>query len=76
MGTIISANKVCHVTEGFKTTVVNAVMENKEVLFHRCTLTAETEDKDAQVVFGMLVEVWITVRGSSFTSQWLEVYKQ
>ena len=72
----LHANKVAHMTEGFKTTVVKAIMESEEVLFHWCMLTAEAEDKDAQVVFGMLIEMWITVRGYSFTSQWLEVYKR
>ena len=59
----LHANKVHHMTEGFKSTVVKAIMENEEVLFHWCMLTAEAEDKDAEVVFGMLVDMWITVRG-------------
>ena len=72
----LHSNKVHHMTEGFKSTVVKAIMENEEVLFHWCMLTAESEDKDAEVVFGMLVDMWITVRGFSFASQWLEVYKR
>ena len=63
-------------TEGFKSTVVKAVMGSEEVLFHWCMLTAETEDKDAEVVLGMLVDMWITVRGFAFTSQWLEIYNR
>ena len=43
--------------EGFKTTVVSAVTENKDILFQWCMLTAETEDEDARVVFGMLVHL-------------------
>ena len=32
-------------------------MKSEEVLFHRCMLTAEAEDKDAEVVLGMLVDM-------------------
>ena len=72
----LHTNKIGEMTEGFKTTMVSAVTENEVVLFHWCMLTAETEDEDARVVFfGMLVDLWITIRGFSFTSSSLEVYK-
>ena len=35
----LHANKGYHMTEGFKSTVVKAIMENEEVLFHWCMLT-------------------------------------
>ena len=39
-------------------------------------LTADTYDDDASVVLGMLVKLWITIRGFSFTHAWMELYKQ
>ena len=39
-------------------------------------LTADVDDTKSAVVLGMLVKLWITVRGFSFTSAWLELYKQ
>ena len=47
-----------------------------EVLFQWCMLTADVDDTESAVVLGMLVKLWITVRGFSFTSAWLELYKQ
>ena len=64
----LHANNVSGMTEGFKATVVSAMTESEEVLFHWCVLSAETEEKDAEVVFGMLVDLWITLRGFSFAS--------
>ena len=42
----------------------------------RCMLTADVSDTDATVVLEMLVKLWIVIRGFSFTSAWLELYKQ
>ena len=35
---------------------------NEDVLFHWCMLAAESEETQAQIVFDMLVSMWITVR--------------
>ena len=37
-------------------------------------LTADTDD--VAVVLGMLVKLWIKIRGFSFTNAWMELYKQ
>ena len=71
----LHTNKIGEMTDRFKTTMVRAVTENEEVPFYWCMLTAETEDEDARAVFGMVVDLWITIRGFSFTCSWLEVYK-
>ena len=39
-------------------------------------LTADADNDVGAVVLGMLVKLWITVRGFSFTSAWLEQFKQ
>ena len=72
----LHANNVSCMTEEFKATVVSAVTESEDVLLHWCILSAETEEKDAKVVFDMIVDLWITVRGFSFASLWVEVYKR
>ena len=36
------------ITDGCKDKIVTAVKMNDEVLFYRCILTTESEDKDAQ----------------------------
>ena len=61
-------------SSGSKDRLIAAVKDD-EVLFHWCILTAETDDKDAEVVLDMLTNLWITIRGFSFASSWLEMYK-
>ena len=51
-------------------------MDNEEVLFQWCMLTADVNDANGAIVLEMLVKLWITIRGFSFTSAWLELYKQ
>ena len=67
---------VRHMKDGFKERVSIAVSTNDEVLFHWCMLTAEIEEVHAQVVLDMLITLWITIRGFSFASAFLEMYKQ
>ena len=62
--------------EGNREQVENAVMENDDVLFHWCMLVTDISDTDTAVVLELLVNLWITIRGFSFASAWLELYKQ
>ena len=68
--------KADQLAEGNREHVEESVLENDEVLFQWCMLTADVDDTESAVVLGMLVKLWITVRGFSFTSAWLELYKQ
>ena len=68
--------KISQLVEGSREPIEECVLENKEVLFQWCMLTAGAEDDVGAVVLGMLVKLWITVRGFSFTSAWLEQFKQ
>ena len=69
-------DKATAMVEGNREQVENAVMENDDVLFHWCTLVTDISDTDAAVVLELLVKLWITIRGFSFASAWLELYKQ
>ena len=68
--------KVSKLVEGSRDTVEESVLDNEDVLFHWCLLTTDTNDAEAAIVLGMLVKLWITFRGYSFTSAWLELFKQ
>ena len=63
-------------TEAVKESVIDAIATSEDVLFHWAMLSAETEEEDAKVVFDMIVNLWVTVRGFGFTSAWLELYKR
>ena len=52
-----------------------AVSTNDKVFFHWCMLTAEIEEVHAETVLDMLVSMWITIRGFSFASIFIEMYK-
>ena len=56
--------------------LTTALSSNNEVLFHWCMLTAEIEEIHAQTVLDMLVSLWVTIRGFSFASAFIEMYKQ
>ena len=58
--------KADQLAEGNREHVEESVLENDEVLFQWCMLTADVDDTDSAVVLGMLVKLWITVRGFSF----------
>ena len=72
----LHANKIPAMKDGYKSMVIKAITESEDVKFHWCLLTAECEDEDSKAVFDMIIELWITVRGFSFTSGWLELYKR
>ena len=55
--------------------ITTAVSSNDEVLFHWCMLTAEIEEIHAQTVLDMLVALWVTIRGFSLASTFIEMYK-
>lgn len=65
--------KISQLAEGSRKHIEECVLENDEVLFQWCMLTADADDDVAAVVLGMLVKLWITFR---FTSAWLEQFKQ
>ena len=66
-------DSITNMTEGNREQIESAIMDNDEVLFQWCMLTA---DANATGVLEMLVKLWITIRGFSFASAWLELYKQ
>ena len=68
--------KADQLVEGNREHVEESVLENDEFLFQWCILTADVDDTESAVVLGMLVKLWIRVQGFSFTSAWLELYKQ
>ena len=62
--------------EGRSERLTSAVTSNDEVLFHWCMLTAETDEVHAQTVLDMIISLWIRIRGFSYASTFIELYKQ
>lgn len=61
---------------GMKQKLQKKISESDDVQFYWAIVSAEWEEGESQALLGMIVEHWITVRGFSFTSGWLERYKQ
>ena len=59
-----------------KEVMIKSVSENEDVLFFWSLVSANWSMKEADTLLRMIVEQWITVRGFSFTSAFLEKYKQ
>ena len=49
---------------------------NENVLFYWCIVCAEWEEDTAQILLGMISDLWITIRGFSAVSGWFEQYKK
>ena len=39
-------------------------------------IAAEWEPEESQLIFGMVTDLWITMRGFSYASEWMEKWKQ
>ena len=68
--------KVSTTGEGYRATVVKKIINNEDVAFYWCMLTTDLSGDDADLLLQMLVELWVTIRGFSFVSSWIELYKQ
>ena len=59
----------------FKENVTESIMKNEDVMFNWLMISGEWEDEEAEVLFKMVIDLWVTIRGFSFASCWVEKYK-
>ena len=52
------------------------MLQDENVQFHWCMLTTDIEEDKAKVLLTMIVDLFVTVRGFSFTKSFMEMYKQ
>ena len=50
-------------------------MDNDDILFYWSMLTASWEESVADKILTMIVDLWITIRGFSLASAWVEEFK-
>ena len=66
-------------TTGLKTKFVAKLVANEDVLFHWSIAAAGFDVDDVEIheiVLRMITELYITIRGFSYASAWIEQYKQ
>ena len=61
---------------GDKEKVIKAIIDNEDVNFHWSLLAANWEPEETAVLLNMMAEQWITLRGFSHASAFIERYKQ
>ena len=64
------------ISPGFKEEVTKKLCQDDDVVFQWSIVAADWDNKAAEVLLGMMVELWVTVRGFAFARHWLEGYKQ
>ena len=64
------------ITTDLRERVKESVLSDEDVLFHWSMLTTDIEDDRAEILLVMLVDLFITIRGFSFTKSFMELYKQ
>ena len=64
------------ISEGIKSTLMEAIASDEDVLFFWTILSAEWEEEEEQALLSLVIELWITICGFSFARSFLEMYKQ
>lgn len=59
-----------------KNDLVCLIKGNNDVKRHWITLSAEWEPEDSEILFTMILDLWVKMRGFSYASQWMERHKQ
>ena len=70
------SNETSDIHAGQELGVVRSELQQSEdVLFHWSLIAATWDDEVAAKLMTMIVELWVTVRGFSLASAWIERYK-
>ena len=68
--------RVQEMRSGYNNKVVKSILSGDDVQFLWYMLLVEMVTREAEVVLEMLLTLWTTIRGFSFSSAWMELYKQ
>ena len=56
--------------------IMTEIENNGDVQFYWCIVSVGWANDTAHTILGMIINLWITIRGFSTASGWLEKYKQ
>ena len=62
-------------TKNVKQELIREVSLDESVKSHWNTISAEWGEEESKVLFNMIVDLWVTMRGFSYTSTWMEHHK-
>jgi len=69
-------NRINQLTSGAVGDVVETVKQNEDVAFYWCIASVNMDETLATGLLDGIIKLWVTIRGFSFTSAWVELYKQ
>ena len=52
------------------------ITSDEDVHFNWCITAADFGEAEEKILLEMIIELWVTIRGFSFVSGWIEQYKQ
>eukprot|EP00731_Ephydatia_muelleri_P024203 Em0016g474a len=55
---------------------VSTIVSSEDVRFPWSIVTVTWEQDNSNILLGMIVDMWITIRGFSLASAWMEIYKK
>ena len=61
--------------EGINSDTAEMMEKNLNVLFCWCFISASWEEECSSILLPMIIQLWITIRGYSLCSAWIEKYK-
>ena len=62
--------------ENFRSILASAIVHNEDVLFFWDIIRTEWEEEVSSILINRIIEKWVTIRGFSIASSWLEKYKK
>ena len=69
-------HNINNITDGVKSTLLKTVEEDDEVQFHWCIIASDMDADVSKHLLKKIIEMWITIRGFSFTKCYMELYKK
>ena len=63
-------------TAAFQDQLLKLLGDNKEVERHWNEVSSEWDPEESALLFKMVTELWVTTRGNSYVSAWIEKWKQ
>ena len=73
---VFNTDMVHRMTEAVRKDLHDTIITDEDVAFHWCMLTVEVEEAKGAVLLGMITDLYITIRGFSFSKSLMEMYKQ
>ena len=72
----LKVSAVKELSGGLKDRIKSNILSSDDVKFYWCMLCTDAEEEAKEVLLPMIVDLWVTVRGFSFTRSWMEMFKQ